>query len=208
MGKLCIGSAVLATGMLLSTAAMADGIMFPLEADSGDDPLTLFSQNSNDGYSGFRGVIFQANEDVSINGAYLWTKSLNGLNATFELYTLAVTEGNVLAGATLERTSNYLLQGDIGFHGGKFDAFDLIAGRNYLIRVGYTQPADENWFFAFDQGSEDPLDLGPITIIDGTASGHSGNTVTPFMSLQIVPAPGAMALLGLAAVVGRRRRRA
>lgn len=207
MKKFLACSAMLAAAALASSA-MADGIEFPLTADSGDDPLTLFSQNSNDGYSSFRGVVFQADENVTINGAYLWTQSSNGLNATFELYTVINTSGDVLAGATLERSANHLLQGSIGFHGGKFNSFDLIAGNSYLIRVGYSEAAEENWFFNYDQGSEDPLDLGPITIIDGTLGGNTGNTVTPYMALQIVPGPGALALLGLAGLAGRRRRRA
>ena len=207
-----IGLVALAASAFVATGALADGIEFPLDPDQPgeNNPLILYSNNTNDGYSSFRGMVFTANEDVLINGAALFTQATNPLGATFELYTVVATNGNVLAGATLERQVRAELQGDLGFHGTKFDPFVLIEGDSYLLRVGYSEAADENWFNDFDPNffGDPPVDLGPVTLIDGTLGGDTSNFVAPFMALQIVPAPGALALLGAAGLVARRRRRA
>jgi hypothetical protein len=171
-------------------------------------PLKHYSSNSNDGYSSYRGVVFTADESFQVLGADLWTKASGTLNATFELYEIVVTNGNVLQGATLVDSFNAGLIGDIGFHGGKFDTpIDMKAGQDYLLRVGYAEAADENWFFDFDPDlfGDPPVDIGLVTLIDGTLGGNTSTYVMPFMNLQI-PAPGALALLGLAGLVGRRRR--
>lgn len=176
------------------------------------DPLTpfsLYTTNSNDGYSSFRGMVFTANEAGFYNGAALYTWSANGLNATFELYSIITTVGNVLDGATLLRSASGLISGPLGFHGLKFDDITLVANQDYLLRVGYQEAADENWFYDFDPVvfGDAPVDIGPITLIDGTLGGNTSNFVAPYLALQIVPAPGVLALLGLAGLAGTRRRR-
>ena len=184
----------------------ADGILLPL------DPLTnfmLYSQNTNDGYSSFRGMVFIADEALAYNGAALFTASSNGLNVTFELYEIFTTVGNVLNGANLVRSTSGLLQGSLGFHGLKFDDITLIPDQAYLLRVGYEEAADENWFYDFDPVvfGDLPVDIGPVTLIDGTLGGDTSNFVAPPLALQIVPAPATLALLGLAGLAGVRRRR-
>jgi len=176
------------------------------------DPLTpfmLYSENTNDGYIGFRGMVFTADVAGSYNGAALYTMSSNGLNATFNLWEINTTVGDVLAGANLVRSVNGVLQGGLGFHGLKFDAITLTAGQDYLLQVGYEEAANENWFFDFDPVTfgDAPVDIGPITLIDGTLGGNTANFVAPYLALQIVPAPGVLALLGLAGLAGTRRRR-
>ncbi len=125
----------------------ADGELLPL------DPLTVFqlyTTNLNDGYDSFRGMVFIADEAVAYNGAALFTKSSGGLNATFELYEIFTTVGNVLAGANLVRSTSGLLQGSLDYHGLKFADITLIPDQAYLLRVGYGGAAEENWFYDFD----------------------------------------------------------
>lgn len=207
--RMRIGMSAIAISAMLTSGALADGIEFPLDASSETTTLELYTEDSNDAYSGGRGMVFHADESLLINGAALYTESSNGLNATFELYEIETTNGNVLDGASLVRSSAGVLQGDLGFHGVKFDQISLSAGQDYLIRVLYDEPADENWFFDFDPEffGDAPVDLDAVTLIDGTAGGDTTNFVAPYMSLQIVPAPGALALLGVAGLAGRRRRR-
>ena len=68
------------------------------------------------------------------------------------------------------RSVSGLLQGDLGFWGLKFDDITLTAGQSYLLQVGYEESADENWFFDFDPVvfGDTPVDIGAITLIDGT----------------------------------------
>ncbi len=124
------GVAVLCFG----ATAMAEGI--PLDLDPGT-AFGLYTTNTNDGYAGFRGMVFVADEAITINGAALYTAAANGLTARFELWETISTEGDVLAGASLVRNANDTLQGDLGFHGVKFDNYTLSVGQSYLIRVGY-----------------------------------------------------------------------
>lgn len=184
----------------------ADGILLPLDPGTN---FMLYSTNSNDGYSSFRGMVFIADEAVAYNGAALFTKSTGGLNATFELYEIFTTVGNVLAGANLVRSASGLLQGPLDFHGLKFADITLTPGQAYLLRVGYGEAAQENWFYDFDPVvfGDPPVDIGPVTLIDGTLGGNTSNFVAPPLALQIVPAPAALALLGLAGLAGMRRRR-
>lgn len=192
---------------LTSGLAVADGI--PLDLDPGTN-FMLYSTNTNDGYGNGRGMVFTANQTFDVNGAALYTSSSAGLNATFELWdTNGITNGDVLGGAVLIASANATLVGGLGFHGEKFADTTLQAGNSYLLRVHYQEPADENWFFDFDPGvfGDLPVDIGEVTLIDGTAGGNTSNFVAPFLQLQIVPAPGSVALLGVAGLMAVRRRR-
>ena len=76
--KLVLAAAVLALPVV---AAQAD--FLPLDPGTG---LIHYTSNSNDGYSSYRGVVFEANEAIVVTGAGLYTKSAGGLNATFRLW--------------------------------------------------------------------------------------------------------------------------
>ena len=171
----------------------------PTEAAAGSllelDPLTgllLFTENSNDGYAAFRGMVFIADEPIVVNGASLFTLSSNGLNATFELREIVTIVGDVLLGSTVVRSASGLLQGPLEYHGLKFAPIALQVGQAYLLRVGYEEPAEENWFYNFDPVffGDPPVDIGPVTLIDGTQNGNTGNFVAPPLGLQLVPDDG------------------
>lgn len=183
MHKIAIAVLLIAA---MPVIAVAECIPFPLDVDNGT--FDLYTTNSNDGYSSYRGVVFTCDEATLVCGAELWTKSTGGLNATFEIYSIVITSGYVLGGATMVGSFNAFLQGDLGFHGGELDEpITMDAGQSYLLRVGYSESADENWFFEFDPVvfGHDPVDLGRFTVIDGTLGGDTGNFVMPLMSLLI-----------------------
>ena len=200
---------LLGIAALSLVAANAQAQNLPLDPGPDYPPLSLFSTFSNDGYNSFRGTVFQANNSFTVVGADLWTAApSSGLNATFELYEVVNTNGNVLAGATLLGSFGATLTGPIGWYGGDFAAgIPLSAGSNYFVRAGYQEAADENWFFEFDPlvFGHAPSNIGDVTIIDGTLGGDTGNFVMPFLNLR-VPAPSSAALLGLAGLALRRRR--
>ena len=144
--KARIGALALVVAPLACAGVVkADGILLPLDPGTN---FMLYTQNSNDGYSSFRGMVFIANEALTYNGAALFTSSSGGLNATFELYEISTTVGNVLAGANLVRSTSGLLQGSLDYHGLKFSDITLVVDQAYLLRVGYGEAAAENWFFS------------------------------------------------------------
>ncbi len=169
----------------ITTGVLAEGENFPLDVDNG--AFRLYTTNSNDGYNSARGVVFTVDESFVVNGASLWTQASSPLNTTFELYSIETTTGDVLSTAVLERSFRASLEGDLGFHGGKWDEIELRRGQSYLVRVLYEEAADENWFFDFDPVffGDPPVDLGPVTVIDGTLGGNTSNFVMPLMGLQI-----------------------
>ncbi len=172
---------------LLGIAAPALGAGTPLPLDPGP-PFTLYTLDTNDGYFDGRGMVFTADEAITVNGAALWTADAAGLSATFDLYEVVTTSGNVLAGATLLRSAGALLSGPIGFHGTKFTPVTLTPGQDYLVRVSYPDNSDENWFYDFDPVvfGDPPVDIGPVTLIDGEHAGDTSNFVAPYMQLQLV----------------------
>ena len=202
-----VTACTVAGAFTVAGTARADGIPLEMDLTTDTSELGLSSENDNAGYDVGRGILFLADEPITINGAGLYTKSADGLDATFELWMNVDTEGDsILEHATLVRSANELLFGDLGFHGTKFEGFTLTPNRFYLIRVLYDEPADENWFFDFDYRGDPPLDLGPVTVIDGVLRENVDALAAPFMSLQIVPAPGALTFL-LGSMLSLRRRR-
>lgn len=173
----------------LSVGSFASGdTLIELDASS-VTPLELFTTDDNDLYDIGRGVLFTADSSFTVNGADLFTTPDGGLDATFELYELNTTAGgDILADATLLRSASATLMGGLGFHGTTFDPVRLEGGQDYLIRVSYDEDAAQNWFFDYDQSGDPPVDLGPVTVIDGETNGSTGNTVMPFMALRANPA--------------------
>lgn len=174
--------AAIALGGGVTVQAVADEI--PL--DPGTE-FRLFTQNTNDGYASFRGMVFTANENLTLDSLGLYTKKASGaLNATFEVWKVVVTRGDVHQGATKIGQGTGQLTGALEFHNLDLDApVALVAGSHYHVRVGYPDAAEENWFYEFDPVffGDPPVNIGPVTLIDGTLGSDTSNFVAPFMQL-------------------------
>lgn len=176
VGPLCAAAPALAAGSALTLDPGA--------------PFIKFSHNTNDGYIDGRGMIFRADQAIIVNGAAFFNEDDEGLFATFALYSVVSTSGDVLAGATLLRSVTSIIAiGDVRYYGVTFPALQLVANQNYLLRISYADISEQNWFYEFDPivfGSA-PVDIGPITLIDGEAAGNTGNFVAPPLALQLSP---------------------
>ncbi len=172
-------------------AAPALAIGSALVMDPGA-PFFKFSHNVNDGYDTGRGMVFRADQAIIVDGAAFFNEDDEGLLATFALYSVVNTSGDVLAGATLLRSVFAVIAiGDVEYYGVKFQPLQLVPNQNYLLRISYPDISEQNWFYNFDPivfGSA-PVDIGPITLIDGEAAGDTGNFVAPPLALQLYPCP-------------------
>ena len=96
----------------------------------------------------------------------------------------------------------------LGFYAVSVDAL-LSSGSYYEIAfdVGgaWGQGDFDMELFSFQAPPDAPFDVGPFRVRDGLSGGNPGNTVMPHIS--VLPAPGALAILGLAGVIAPRRRR-
>ena len=123
----CVASVVVVAPLACAGLVKADGDLLAMDPGT---PFSLYTQNTNDAYNGFRGMVFTADVAAAYNGAALWTKSAGGLNATFNLYEINTTVGDVLQGANLVRSVSGVIGGDLGFHGLKFADITLTANQS------------------------------------------------------------------------------
>ncbi len=167
----------------------------------------LFTTNSNDGYNDGRGAVFSANTNFTLNTVGLTNNFSAGTSVTYELYQVISTSGDVLTGSTLlgSTTFNTTALGLVS-HTASIGALSIVSGNDYLVRAIFTDVALENWFYNYDQNFDAPVNLGDVTLIDGTQNGDTSNTVLPEFTLN-VPAPSSVFGLGLAGLVVTRRRR-
>ncbi len=147
----------------------------------------LFTSNSNDGYSAARGTVFTANANFSVSGASLWTNEINGtpIVATWNLWQTTSYPGNV--NGVLLATANVTWNVDLGttFYDVTLpSAVNLVAGARYHIEVRFNEPAEENWFYNYNIGTNN---VGLVTVEDGTLGGDTSNTVMPYIRLQTAP---------------------
>ncbi|MGC4043320.1 MAG: PEP-CTERM sorting domain-containing protein [Armatimonas sp.] len=190
---------------LVPTLAQAQ--VFNLDPGS---ELVNYSNSSNDAYSDGRGTVFTANTNFNLTSAGLWTNPLGSFTYTWNLYLVTEYPGGVnneLLGTTTVTPTDT----GLGFYDATFSSpISLVEGNRYHIEVTYTGEGEENWFYDFNQGS---VNLGGVTVEDGTSEGDTGNTVMPLIRLNAgaaAPEPGSLALLALGCATagfGLKRRR-
>ncbi len=174
-----------------------------------------FTGGINDGYSSFRGTVFTVNDPLTVYGAGLWTNlGSEPISATWRLWETTSYPGGVNNNLLTTANVTWNVDNGLTYYDVTFGApVDLTPGTRYHIEVGYSQAAEQNWFWDFHLGSNN---LGSVTVEDGTLGGNTSNTVMPQIRLEIaaIPEPSTM-LLGGAALAGsllagdryRRRKR-
>jgi hypothetical protein len=168
------------------------------------------SGGGNNGFFSGRGTVFTANSDLLLTGAGVWANPLSSFTHSWSLYQTNTYPGNVnntllAVGST---TSSDL---GAGFYNVIFSSpVNLTAGNRYHLEVMHQNSLQQNFFYSFNLGS---VNLGPVTVEDGTLGGSTTNGVMPLLRLNTssaaAPEPGALAfmLLGvtLAGLFSRRR---
>ncbi len=189
------------TGAAMAAAPAAADI---LDLDPGRPPV------SGGGGSTGRSIYLTAEETFTIQGV-----GLRGdiLADSYDIVIYQGQGGTAAPGSALQMATENT--------GGRGDAFNDIgigftfqAGLDYIVNF---RPSDGNGIWAvgfphyrWGDAPGDDVDLGLVTIRDGRAGFDADNwvnTVAPVMRLHTVPAPGALAVLAMAAAVRPRRRR-
>jgi hypothetical protein len=187
----------------VSGAAMANA---QINLDPGTG-LIQFTTNVNDGYASGRGMVFTMNSTIQVSSFGFYTSGNTG-PTTWTLHQVTNLSGNVLVGATLLATVvDTMSAGALGYYDTPtFTPVTLTAGNSYHLNLAYTQAAATNHFYNWNGPS---VNIGVMTLIDGTFAGDTGNTVAPGFRINGVPEPASMAALALGAgLLARRRRRA
>jgi MYXO-CTERM domain-containing protein len=199
---------------LLYTLALAGVSVVPafsnmLNLDPGTG-LTLYTNNSNDGYADGRGIWFQATSSFTTDGAGFYDDFSAGNTYTETLWSSDST-GTALHGTVLGSFTD-TVGAMVGYDDGSFSApISIVAGDYYYLEVTSTSAFNNNYFYNWN--GIPTVDLGPLTILDGGQGGDPGalaNSVAPGLQLDVeaTPEPCSMAILGLGALGLLRRRRA
>lgn len=169
-------------------------------------PLTVFTTNSTDGYDSSRGMWFQVNNTITVNGAGFF----NGFSAddsfSMTLWASDATPTDLHLANLGSFTVGSPTPGAL-YNTGLFGApVSLVAGNFYYLEVTSSSEFDENYFYNWDGPA---VNIGDVTVLDGGMGTSLGNTVAPAVLLDIepVPEPASFAILGIGAFALLRRRR-
>lgn len=187
-----------------------------LSAQAGVIDITPAGQSFTDCVScttfGGRGVYFRANTDVSVS-AIGWVGSLIGGD-----YTLTISAGDGVTaplGATLGSFNS--TQADSGFGLNWFGAaFTFHAGQEYHVNLAHSDGSVFSNRYDYMEFDKDTSNIGALTVLDGTSYPNGGGANNFWLShfalqtdAQAVPEPATLAMfgLGLAGMLGARRRK-
>jgi MYXO-CTERM domain-containing protein len=152
---------------------------------------------------------------------------IGGTPQAFVAWITGLTDGDVVTGSFLGLGDRYSepanamarIWGHYTTAGGDIDSYDGSAGGNSTYSGADWTYLEKEWTFNGDGGNHDGL------VIEARIYGYSGGSYTTWIDdinvnvidtdnsggivihFAAVPAPGALALLGMAGLAGRRRRR-
>jgi len=147
-----------------------------------NDPTgQVFTINTNDGWAGGRGVVFQATANNTIDSIGVY-HDLTGIDLSYKLSQTTGASGDVEAGETVLASGNATISNN-GLEWNDFALSDipLAAGNYYHIEFSFSGNGNQNFFYnnanvAFTQGD--------FELIDGTSGGSTSNFVMPAIRLN------------------------
>jgi hypothetical protein len=189
-------------GSMVLAAPAAGNII--LELDPGIPPFDTGGEGAG------RAIYLTADETFDIKAVGIFG------DISPELYDVVIYQGQGVgnpAGAVLQIAT--AASGGLGFNWNDIGiGFTFQAGQDYIVNWRPNDGGFNDWattlrYFQWGNDPNDDVDLGVVTIRDGREgfdAESAGNTVAPFLRLQI-PSPGALALFCLAGLGTARRRR-
>lgn len=187
----------IAVGVGLAGAASAQTTLVPP-----NDPVGhVFTTNSNDGWDGGRGIVFQVGSTQTLSSIGLY-QDLTGAVVHYEVDQTTSASGNVGAGKVILRSGS----GTFTTSGLQFITFAiapliLTAGNFYQIRFDFSESSNQNFFYDNDNVT---FSQAGLNLIDGTSNDDAGNSVMPRIEIDatgsaaVATAVPALSTLGLA----------
>lgn len=205
MKKSLLTAALLGFAAASTPASAADTIFVP----PSDTVGSVFSTNSNDGYSNGRGVVFASTADYTLGSVAIF-QDLTNIDLSYSLSVATASTGSVGGGTVIASGMQ-----NVTTNGLEFISFDtgstlLTAGTFYLLSFSFSGNSNQNFFF--DQRGSQPYDQAGFTGIDGTSNGETSNFVLAQIRLSegmgAVPEPATWAFMifGFGAIGGALRR--
>lgn len=160
-----------------------------------NDPSgAVFTTNSNDAYSGGRGIVFQMSADTVIDSVGLF-QNLTNITLNYEVAQVLTVSGQVDSVKTVLRSgSGTFTTSGLEFIDFGFPALTLQAGNAYHIEFSFNGSANQNFFY---DNANVSWTQGAFTSLDGTEDGNTSNFVVPAIrvnAVEAVPAPSGLLL--------------
>lgn len=205
MKKLILTAALLGFAATSTSASAADTIFVP----PSDTVGSVFTTNSNDGYSGGRGVVFAPTADYLLQSVAIF-QDLTNIDLSYSLSIATASTGFVGGGTVISSGTQNVTTSGLEFISFNTGPTLLSAGTDYLLSFSFDGASNQNFFF--DQRGAQPYDQAGFSGIDGTSDGNTGNFVLAQIRLSdsagAVPEPATWAFMifGFGAIGGAMRR--
>lgn len=193
-----------AAAMVVSAQASAVAIEF---VPPNDTTGQVFTTNSNDGWSGSRGIGFQVDSAKTLSSVGLY-QDLTNISLSYGVYEISSLSGTFTRLTTLRSGSATVSTSGLEWIDFGFADLTLDVAKNYLIDFSFSGNSNQNFFY---NNNNIAWAQDGYTGLEGTAgSGFSNFVVAAFrVNATTVPEPGTLALLGIGlagAAVARRKK--
>lgn len=172
---------------ILALCAIASAAHAQITFIPPNDPTgAVVTTNANDGWSGSRGIVFQATTTQTINSISLY-QDLTGIPVNFEIDQTTSATGNIGTGKTVLRSgSGTFTTSGLQFITFSFAPLQLIAGNFYQVRFDFTGNSNQNFFY---NNNNVVFSQPGFSQIDGTQGDDTSNSLMPNIQLGPVSPP-------------------
>ena len=179
-------STLLAVVTLVVTATSQANAAFIPFIPPNDTVGSVFSTNSNDGYSNGRGIVFQMTANTVINSVGIF-QDLTGITLNYKVAQITTVVGQVDVGETiLQSGSGTFTTSGLQFIDFGFSNLLLQSGNAYQIQFSFNGSSNQNFFY---NNGNVPWTQGAFTSLEGTQNGNTNNFVVPAIRVNTASAP-------------------